>query len=389
MMKTKLFFTQKNSKAAKQSGFSLIELLVALIVGLLASMAVYSVMSVNEGRKRTTTSVNDIDQAGAYALYQIDQAVRNAGAGLGLEFNESQDVTSTLGCQLHAARSGAQIMPAGTFPAPFAAVNGNIRLAPIVIMDGAAGGGGDVIMAMSGSGGLSEIPTEFSTAASNLLQLNLENIVSFRANDRILLLDAASTQPCFISQVNATFVAKEDVSVLPLGGIFYQGVIAGNNITSAQTFAVNLGQTPSFTMLGVGANNILFQYDLFRAAAATADDANPATFIENAYQMHALYGVDIDGNDTVASIQWVTPTGNYASANLLNGSAVASARLATIKAIKIGLVLRASLDEAKKVSNNTLTLFSDTASPVTVTLNPNTFRYRAFEATIPLRNNLL
>lgn len=388
-MTRKPFFSQKHASNLNQTGFSLIELLVALIVGLLASMAVYSVMSVNEGRKRTTTSVNDIDQAGAYALYQIDQAVRNAGAGLGLAFNESQSVTSTLGCPIHAVNSGAQIMPAGTFPAPFATVSGTIRLAPIIIMDGAAGAGGDVIIAMSGSSGLSEIPTEFSTAASNLLQLNLENIVGFRANDRILLLDAASTQPCFISQVAASFIAKEDESVLPLGGAFYQGTIAGNTITSAKTFAVNLGQTPSFTMLGVGDNNILFQYDLLRAAAATADDANPATFIENTYQMQALYGVDIDGNNTVASITWVTPTGNYSAANLLNGSAAASARLATIKAIKVGLVLRASLDETKAVSNNSLTLFSDTTSPVTVALNPNTFRYRAFEATIPLRNNLL
>ena len=388
-MRKKIFSPPKRAKFPQQTGFSLIELLVALIVGLLASMAVYSVMSVNEGRKRTTTSVNDIDQAGAYALYQIDQAIRNAGAGLGLAFNESQDVTSTLGCPIFAARSGAQIMPAGTFPAPFASVSSTIRLAPIVIMDGAAGDGGDVIMAMSGSGGLSEIPTEFSTSASNLLQLNLENIVGFRASDRILLLDAAATQPCFISQVNASFVAEEDESVLPLGGVFYQGTIGGNTITSANTFVVNLGQTPSFTMLGVGDNNTLFQYDLLKASAATADDANPAIFIENTYEMQALYGVDIDGDDTVASIQWVTPTGNYAAANLLNGSATASARLATIKAIKVGLVLRADLDEAQVVSNNTLTLFSDTTSPVSVTLDPTTFRYRAFEATIPLRNNLL
>ena len=251
-MTQKPFFSQTRAKHLHQSGFSLIELLVALIVGLLASMAVYSVMSVNESRKRTTTSVNDIDQAGAYALYQIDQAIRNAGAGLGLAFNESQDVTSSLGCPIFAAKSGAQVVPAGTFPAPFAGVNGNIRLVPIVILDGSAGTGGDVIIAMSGSGGLSEIPTEFSTATSNLLQLNLENIVSFRANDRILLLDAASTQPCFISQVSSTFVAKEDESVLTLGGTYYQGTIGGNTISSANTFVVNLGQTPSFTMLGVG-----------------------------------------------------------------------------------------------------------------------------------------
>lgn len=377
------------SKHANQGGFSLIELLIALVVGLLASMAVYSVMSVSESRKRTTTSVNDIDQAGAYALYQLDQEVRNAGSGLGMAYNDYQDVTSTFGCPLHAAKGGAQVMPAATFPAPFASVGNTVRLAPIVILNGTAGAGGDVIIAMSGSGGIAEIPTKFSSSTSNLLQLSLENIVGFRAKDLVLLLDSASTQPCFISQVNTTFVAEANKSVLPLAGTYYQGTIAGNTITSAQTFAINLGQSPSFTMLGVGTNNTLFKYDLLKASAATADDANPAVFVENIYQMQALYGVDIDGDDAVASITWVPPTGNYSAANLLNGSATAAARLATIKAIKIGLVLRTDLDETKTVSNDKLTLFSDTTSPITVDLSPVTYRYRAFEATIPLRNNLL
>jgi type IV pilus assembly protein PilW len=388
-MKAQNTFLNDKNRPMHQHGFSLVELMIALVVGLLASMAVYSVMSVNESRKRTTTSVNDIDQAGAYALYQLGQSVRNAGSGLGMAYNEYQDVTSTLGCPLHAARSGSQIMPAGTFPAPFASVSTTVRLAPIVIMDGAAGTGGDVIVSMSGSSGLAEVPTKFSSSASNLLQLNLENIVGYRANDLVLLLDAASTQPCFISQVNSTFTAEEDESVLPLAGTFYQATIGGNTITSANTFAVNLGQSPAFTMLGVGSNNTLYKYDLFRTSAATAADANPAIFVENIYQMQALYGVDIDGNDAVASITWVPPTGNYAAANLLNGTSAASARLATIKAIKIGLVLRSDLDETKTVSNSTLTLFSDTTSPITVNLNPVTYRYRAFEATIPLRNNLL
>ncbi len=388
-MKLTNTFLKRKNLPLYQGGFSLIELMIALIVGLLASMAVYSVMSVSENRKRTTTSVNDIDQAGAYALYQLDQAVRNAGSGLGLAYNEYQDVTSTLGCPLYAAKGGTKIMPAGTFPAPFASVSTTVRLAPIVILDGTAGVGGDVIVAMSGSSGLAEVPTKFSSSASNLLQLNLENIVGFRASDLVLLLDAASTQPCFISQVNSTFAAEEDESVLPLAGTYYQGTIGGNTITSASTFAVSLGQAPSFTMLGVGANNTLYKYDLFKTSAATADDANPAIFVENIYQMQALYGVDIDGDNTIASITWVPPTGNYSPANLLNGSATASARLATIKAIKIGLVLRTDLDETKTVSKSTLTLFSDTTSPITVNLSPVTYRYRAFEATIPLRNNLL
>jgi len=49
-------------------GFSLIELMVAATIFLVLSIAIFQVLSTNEGQKRTTTSVNDIDQAGNYAL---------------------------------------------------------------------------------------------------------------------------------------------------------------------------------------------------------------------------------------------------------------------------------------------------------------------------------
>ena len=66
---------------SKQSGFSLIELLVAMIIGLIVSLAVYTVLTTFEARKRTTTSVNDTSQANTYALYQLDKKLRSAGSG--------------------------------------------------------------------------------------------------------------------------------------------------------------------------------------------------------------------------------------------------------------------------------------------------------------------
>jgi type IV pilus assembly protein PilW len=375
--------------SAKQTGFSLIELLVAMIIGLIVSMAVYSVLSVGESRKRSTTSVNDIDQAGAYALYQIDQAVRNAGSGLGGGFTVSQGTASSLGCPLQAARNGTQILPAAGFPAPFTAVNNTIRLAPVIIINDPAGANGDIIITMSGSGGLGETPTRFLPTGGSLTQLNLQSVIGFRANDKSLLLGAVATQPCFISQVSNTFVPAEGISTVDLAGEYYQGTINGNQINTANTFAINLGKTPAFTMLGVGANNTLFMYDLLKASAPTATAANPSTFIENTYALQAMYGVDNDGNAAIASITWVPPTGLYSVTNLLDGSAAANARLASIVAIRVGLVLRTDLDETKTVSQDTVTLFGDTANPIDVALNPTTYRYRSFESTIPLRNNLL
>ncbi len=55
--------------------------MVTLVIGLIMSLVIYNVIKINEGRKRTIMSVSDMDQAGTYAMYQLDQYIRSAGAG--------------------------------------------------------------------------------------------------------------------------------------------------------------------------------------------------------------------------------------------------------------------------------------------------------------------
>ena len=52
-----------------QRGMTLIELLVAMLISLVLSLAIFGVLASSEGLKRTTTSVNDINQTGNYAMY--------------------------------------------------------------------------------------------------------------------------------------------------------------------------------------------------------------------------------------------------------------------------------------------------------------------------------
>lgn len=87
-----------HSKFRHQSGLSLVELMVAMVIGLIVSLAVFSVLQTFEGRKRSTTSVNDIDQAGNYALYTLDKLLRSAGSGL------SQSDGAMFGCTLSASK---------------------------------------------------------------------------------------------------------------------------------------------------------------------------------------------------------------------------------------------------------------------------------------------
>ena len=111
----------------RQRGLTLIELMVGILISMILALAVFLVLSRSEGFKRTTTSVNDINQTGNYAMYTLDKWVRSSGSGF------QQAAAYAFGCPLHAAHSGTQILPrTNALPAPFASVNtsGIFRLAP-------------------------------------------------------------------------------------------------------------------------------------------------------------------------------------------------------------------------------------------------------------------
>ncbi len=384
-----------------QRGVNLVELMVALVIGLLLTLAIASVLSVSEGRKRTTNSVNDIDKAGAFALYKLDETLRSAGSGLTGGLNLGRNAASdTFGCKIVAALNGVTVLPAPTtLPAPFntlpAPLNGapiEFPLVPAIIMEGAAGNGGDVLMVMSGNGGLSESATSFS-AIPTTSSLNLINVTAFNASDLALIVQpaGATMSPCMVSQVAANFIPAADVASLPLSGQYFKSVIGGQalanfNVTSV---ALSLGNQPAFNLMAVGANNTLFQYDLLTPPTnSKVNNPNPSQFVDGVFQMQALYGVYTKPNDA-STLTWVAPTGAYSAANLLAGNAAATASLTNIKAIKVGLVMQSNLPEKKPVSANTITLFGSTPSPVTVNLTALNYRYRALEVTVPLRNALL
>lgn len=376
----------------RQQGFSLVELMVGLVIGLLMSLVVYNVLNVNEGRKRTTTSLNDINQAGSYAIYQLDKLVRSAGSGF-TSGGDKVGADYTFGCRLDMALSGAQLTPATTaFPAPFDAVNTNIRMAPVIIADGAAGAGGDVIITMAGNAGLGESPTSFSLIPA-VATLKLVNHAGVRPSDIVLLADRTATGvvPCLMQQVGSTFAPVAGGSNVPLAGNYYAATVNSRSATdfTVTSQVINLGQAPNLNMFAVGANNTLMKYDLMknRQVSAAGANPNPSVYVDGVYQMHALYGVDT--SPPTASLTWVAPTGVFSSANLLTGTLTAATTLKRIKAIKVGVVMRTDLLERETVNAATLQLFGDTAVPVTVNLAPTTFRYRGFEAVIPLRNTLM
>jgi type IV pilus assembly protein PilW len=71
-----------NLSMRRESGFSLVELMVGMVIGLLAVVVMFQVFSVSESQRRTTTGSGDAQQNGVTALFLMERDVRMAGYGI-------------------------------------------------------------------------------------------------------------------------------------------------------------------------------------------------------------------------------------------------------------------------------------------------------------------
>ncbi len=378
-----------------QQGVTLIELLVAMTIGLVVVLAVTSVLTVGEAQKRSTTSTNDMGQSGAYAGYVIDRAVRSAGSG----FTQSWNL-GVFGCRLSVSRGGTAILPrAAAFPGAFSGFLGgtptNLRVAPLLIGKSESSSGSDVLMLMSGNAAAGDVPRTVRTpGALSANELRLDNSIGLGAGD-LALLSQAGTDECLIEQI-ATPVAGTP-EVLPLGGTYYNAATPYATMRTsglaAPAYLTPLGNSASgnvqLQLFGVGDNRTLFSYDLLRANGAGTDAEATLAIADGVVAMRALYGLDTDGDGIFNS--WVDPgAAGFDIATMMTNPALAR----QVVAVRVALVLRGSNFEREEVSPAALVLFGDLPPAMQQTLTLPTvddrhFRFRVVDSVIPLRNVLL
>jgi type IV pilus assembly protein PilW len=83
------------ARRAVSTGFTLVEMMVGLLIGLMVTIAIAQVLFFAEGQKRSTTAGMDAQVNGALALATLQRDIQ--GAGYGLTVNPP-----TLGCQIQA-----------------------------------------------------------------------------------------------------------------------------------------------------------------------------------------------------------------------------------------------------------------------------------------------
>ncbi len=371
----------------RNAGFTLVELLVAVAIGMALVLAITLMMVRFEGGRRTTTSVNDSSIGGAYVSYLLDRTVRSAGSGY------AQSWRNSFGCQLLVSRSGTTTLPrSAAFPVPFDSVPQTVRLAPVVVHAGVGTDGSDVLSVQTGSSGLGESPLKVLLASATTSGLRVPATIGLRGGDLVLVFQAATG--CMMQQVLSGFAGGADQQ-LDFGGTYFDNDINGvqlANMSGAEAWVTPMGNVsanrPMFQLIGVGANATLVAHDMLQLDGTDSVVA----IADGVADLRARYGVD--SNDDGRIDTWVDPSVSpWNAATLLDGSATSRDNLGRILAVRVGVLMRTSNPERDAVSPSTITLFDDLGSTLkatrTLTSTEQRLRWRSLDFTVPLRNVML
>jgi type IV pilus assembly protein PilW len=345
---------------SRQAGFSSVELMVGLIIGLLATLAIVQVFSIFEGQKRSTSGTSDAQTNGSIALMNIQRSVQMAGYGLALPMADKDN--SSLKCAAFADYDPPAIS-ATNDPPP-------TNLFPLVIQDG-AGNTSDTITVRYSTTAMGALPVSIVNAANatGATGMVLSNNIGCSVNDIALVSNGSVCGMTTVVDANGNPDTLQNLTV--------SSAPAGALVNNAK-FAC-MGNWRDYTYQIVN-NELLL---------------NGQPIVSEVVNMQAQYGVSAAANSNQVS-QWVNATGGtWAAPTVANRN--------RIKAIRVAVVVRNSLLEKEVVStacSSTIaanpsgvcawdgSVLSEAPAVVLTGTDWERYRYRVFETIVPVRNML-
>jgi type IV pilus assembly protein PilW len=383
-------------------GFTLVELMVAMTIGLVLALAI-SLSMLSMGRQFRIVGANSAAQVNSQlALSLIDGAGRAAGAGL---FNNGQPL-----CQSFNAWYSGSVKSNGT------------ALMPARIVDGGSAGASDQIVFSSSTavGPLSGMAVLDAMATSDASIVVSDAGLVSASDVAIVGVPGSTTVPCTLFQVSAaptvgTACGGNAVQCKTLqrtaGGSF--NAPAGTFSTEPRYgFATAGAVSGPAAVMRLGAEfrqdgfqvlcNTLVSYNAFTdnpscTAAPLAFAGGANALVSDVVLMHAQYGISASASSDVVT-NWVDASGG-------TWGAPSAANIGRIKAIRVVVVTRskefaselvtaASCTNAGGVVNTGPCSFDDAEAPsidlsgvaVPSGRSWRNYRYRVHQAVIPLRN---
>lgn len=383
-LKLKLNQNALSKNATYQVGFSLVELMVGLVIGLFATLAIMQVFGAFEGQKRTTSGTADAQTNGSVALYNLQRDVRLGGYGLPLMDD------ANLGLKCSATTLSTTAVPPHSLSIP-------INIVPVVIQDGVAATDSDSITVNYGATNNAGLPVEVSALESQVgdsFPVNIINNMNCRNSDIVIAINDTN---CVAQQITTGPPFSGAISLtMPLPRAAGP---ASTHITLYSNAGITAGSKISCV---TGWNSVTYSVvnnQLMRGVTAMVDGI---------VNMQAQYGISATP-DSNQITQWVNATGAWAAPGITALACnAANANRNCIKAVRVAIVARNGLLErppAVSTACSSTTAANPTgvcawdatsanpsvASPAPTVNLTNTpswgqYRYRVYESIIPLRN---
>lgn len=369
-------------------GFSLVELLVSVLVGMLAIVFATRLFVSSEQNKAAAVGGSDAVQNGMLAMFSISNDASQAGWGLNDTLLSGCDTTfsDTAGFALPVVTRGA----VATTP-----------LAPVIIESGGSASDRVTLMAGSAMSGVGSERLRDNYAGAGSINVATNQPFGFLQGTVIVVAPEPAGGKCALAQLSATppgFTLSFDA-----GAAFrFNRAALGNAYSAGQARVYNLGpvQQLAFHTWSVVNGNLML-----RATDLAGASANAAAVADNIVAIKAQYGFDTRAGAAFDPATGMRVGAWSASMTDADGDGVSAGAgdFQRVAAVRLAVIARSKMPEkpdavTKQCSATTgpLTVFAG-RSPATVAAAPvavnvdtiadwKCYRYRAFETIVPIRN---
>jgi type IV pilus assembly protein PilW len=368
------------SRPCRQHGFSIIEIMVGVVIGMIAVLVIYQVFATSEGIKRNITAAGDAQQNGLLSSFMMGIELANAGNGLAVA---AQDL--------------------GTCT-PAANATDSLRPIPLLITDGGGANNPDSFVVYYSVGRTFVSAANITATAFANQPYQVQSANGFKKGDVIV---AISNPSAIFPASAACYTSVITDAVLPPA--------AADGVVTITHSGAPVPIFPPATLFNLGPANLVqkVRYDvsggnlrgtsLLDPATGAPDNAQPVNpLASNIINMKLQYGLDTVGDGLIH--QWVpavagTAYGDWDAATLL---AAPITTINRIKAARIAVLVKSEQPDKDLAGQGfTHTVFNDCADSAagtcSVTFNipavaaatqPYGWRYRVYETVIPLRNEV-
>lgn len=351
-----------NSKIYRnQAGFSLVELMVGLVIGLLATLAIMQMFATFEGQKRTTTGTADAQTNGSIALFTMQRDIQMAGFGLPVFDTQNPPLLCN---------------PSATVNHDGNAATAVIDLFPIAITDGGAAGSDTIQVRYAEDGATTKGGVAVKIVGPiSATSVGINNNLGCNDDDVVLLSSGSACTMTRVNELPAALAADTKKVILDSA----TGAVVGGSLSC-------MGSWNQFTYAIAG--NQLQRND------ARLTTVTP--IISEIVSMQAQYGVSDTANNNKIT-QWVSADagGIWDSPSVANRNRIKAVHISIVA--RNGLLEKTDVTAACTTAKGTVNVgpcawndaeVSSAAPKIDLSGDANwqRYRYRVYETIIPLRN---